>query len=110
VLSYLSANRDEKVFEAPEAFKVERPAGSLALGYRAHGCLGLHRAELESRVLWEEPLPRLKAVELTGASQSVRANFITSIGTLQIRCHIGLIHRRSVVQPIPKAPSHTHPG
>jgi hypothetical protein len=86
---------------------VDRPAANLAFGYGAHACLG----QLESRVLWEELLPRLKGVELTGNPRFVSANFISSVRTLPIRCHIApdCCTRSSAVRSI-KYPSSTRPG
>jgi cytochrome P450 len=55
-----SANRDERVFERPDAFDIHRPAQrNLALGIGRHHCIGSHLARLEGRVLLETLLARL---------------------------------------------------
>src|SRR5262249_5987536 len=60
LLLYPSANRDERVFERPFAFDVERdPNPHVAFGFGAHFCLGASLARLELRVLFEELSARL---------------------------------------------------
>jgi cytochrome P450 len=49
----------------------------MALGYGAHVCLGQHLARLEMRIFWEELLPRLKSVALTGQVKRVGASFVS---------------------------------
>jgi cytochrome P450 len=67
LLSYTSGNRDEEVFEDPFEFKVDRPTNKqIGFGYGAHVCLGQHLARMEMNILFEELLPRLKSLELTG--------------------------------------------
>src|SRR5262249_26473021 len=67
MLSYLSANNDETVFDEPERFRVDRDASRhIAFGTGAHACLGRHLARLEMRILFEELIPRLNTLELAG--------------------------------------------
>jgi cytochrome P450 len=85
-LAYPSGNRDEEVFDDPFAFKIDRtPNKHLAFGYGAHLCLGQHLAKMEMRVFWEELLPRLKSVELSGQPRFTEANFVGGIKSLPIR-------------------------
>lgn len=77
MLSYLSANRDEEVFEASFEFHVDRPANKhLAFGHGVHVCLGQHLAKLEMRILFEELLPRLAGVQLAGDLKWPQSSFI----------------------------------
>ncbi|WP_182358329.1 cytochrome P450 [Tomitella gaofuii] len=48
-----SANRDERVFDAPDAYRIERDssAGLLSFGVGTHYCLGVHLARLEATVV-----------------------------------------------------------
>lgn len=86
MLCYASGNRDEEVFDDPDAFRVDRkPNKHLAFGYGAHLCLGQHLAKMEMRILWEEMLPRLKSLELAGQPKQSQAVFVNGPKTLPIR-------------------------
>ncbi len=50
-----------------------------------HFCLGAHLARLELRVLFEELLPRVRHIELTGPVTALRLNFINGIKHLPVR-------------------------
>lgn len=59
-----SANRDERVFDAPDRFDVGRDAkGHLAFGLGLHFCLGSALARLEARVALEALVPLLACFE-----------------------------------------------
>jgi len=50
-----SATRDERFFENPDVFDVDRtPTLQLGLGYGIHSCLGAALARMESRIAIEE--------------------------------------------------------
>ncbi len=68
LLSYQSANRDERVFADPFTFDVTRPDADkhLGFGFGRHYCLGAHLARLEIRALFKELLPRLESIEPSG--------------------------------------------
>ena len=86
MLCYPSGNRDEAVFEDPDAFRPERsPNRHLAFGYGAHLCLGQHLAKMEMRILWEELMPRLKSLEFGGTPQRSEGAFVGGPKRLPIR-------------------------
>jgi cytochrome P450 len=88
-LAYLSANRDESVFEDPFRFDVGRqPNKHLAFGFGPHFCLGAQLARLETRCLFAELLPRLDSIELAGAPTSSATVFVGGLKTLPIRYSI----------------------
>ena len=85
-LAYPSGNRDEQVFEEPDAFRVDRkPNKHLAFGYGAHLCLGQHLAKMEMRILFEELIPRLQSVEAAGPARRSHGNFVGGPKSLPIR-------------------------
>jgi cytochrome P450 len=85
-LAYPSGNRDEEVFDEPDAFRIERsPNRHLAFGYGAHLCLGQHLAKMEMRILWEELIPRLQSLELAGEPKLAAASFVGGPKRLPIR-------------------------
>lgn len=85
MLCYASGNRDEEVFENPDAFDIDRtPNRQLAFGNGAHLCLGQHLARMEMRILFEELLPRLKSVRLDGDPRFVESFFVSGLKSLPI--------------------------
>jgi cytochrome P450 len=86
MLSYLSANNDDAVFDEPERFSVDRDASRhIAFGTGAHACLGQHLARLEMRVLFEELIPRLHTLELTGEPKRSASTFVGGPKTVPVR-------------------------
>jgi cytochrome P450 len=67
-LMYDAANRDEEVFEEPEAFDVTRRTSSqhLAFGYGTHACIGAPLVRMSTRALWERLLAQYPNFELDG--------------------------------------------
>jgi cytochrome P450 len=85
-LSYVSANRDEKVFDDPFRFDVGRnPNKHLAFGYGVHFCLGAALARMEVSSFFSELLPRLKSIELNGEPELIATTFVGGLKHLPIR-------------------------
>lgn len=84
---FLSANRDEEMFEDPYRLDFARkPNRQLAWGQGGpHVCLGMHLARLEVRVLFQELVARIKAIEPDGPEAFVRSNFVNGIKRLPVR-------------------------
>jgi cytochrome P450 len=86
MLSYLSANRDEEVFEQPDRFRLDRDASrNTTFGYGVHACLGQHLARLEMRVFFEELVSRLAWIEIAGAPRRSASIFIGGPKSLPVR-------------------------
>jgi cytochrome P450 len=87
LLSYLSANRDEAVFEDPFRFDIGRRNADehLAFGIGVHFCLGAHLARMEIEAFLRELLPRLEHVELAGEPESMATTFVGGPKRLPIR-------------------------
>jgi cytochrome P450 len=85
-LSYVSANRDEEVFDNPFRFDVGRnPNKHLAFGYGVHFCLGAALARMELNGFFTELLPRLKSIELNGEPELIATTFVGGLKHLPIR-------------------------
>ena len=83
---YTSANRDELVFDDPQAFDIRRrPNPHLSFGMGGHFCLGAHLARLEGRIFFQEVLDRFATIELHGDPVRVRSNLNNSLKTLPVR-------------------------
>ena len=86
MLNYVSANRDEAVFDDPFTFDPDRRKNQqIAFGFGAHVCLGQYLARMEMRILMEELLPRLKKIELAGEPARVESVFVGGLKRLPIR-------------------------
>jgi cytochrome P450 len=86
LLSYVSANRDEDIFENPFHFDVARdPNKHLAFGYGVHFCLGAALARMEVNSFFTELLPRLKSIDLTGPPEFVATTFVGGLKHLPVR-------------------------
>jgi cytochrome P450 len=84
-LAYLSANRDEDVFDDPFRFDVGRPDNKqVAFGYGVHFCLGAHLARLELRVFFEELLKRVDHIELAGEASRSATVFVGGLKHLPV--------------------------
>ncbi|MGW8376221.1 cytochrome P450 [Streptomyces sp. ODS28] len=86
VLWFASGNRDEQVFDDPYRFDVTRRKNDhLTFGKGGpHFCLGSALARLEMRVMFEELLPRVSGIRLTGEVRRVRSNFVNGIKELPV--------------------------
>ncbi|MEM9175742.1 MAG: cytochrome P450 [Myxococcota bacterium] len=83
LLLYPAGNRDERAFEDPDVFDVERwPNRHVAFGgYGVHHCLGASLARLELKILFEEVLDRMPDIHFASEAPLERRpnNFITGI-------------------------------
>jgi len=84
-LFYLSANRDETVFENPFEFNPARtPNRHLGFGLGGHFCLGRLLALTEIRTLMRELQSRVASVELAGTPQWTQSNFVGALKHLPV--------------------------
>lgn len=65
-----SAHRDERVFDEPDRFLIDREIGSklMSFGSGAHFCLGAHLARMEARVALTELFKRIRGYEVDEAN------------------------------------------
>ena len=87
---YISANRDEAAFRDPYRFDVARsPNEHVTFGPGGpHFCLGAHLARLETKILFQELLPRLRSIEPAGPVERMRSNFVNGIKHLPVRVEL----------------------
>lgn len=88
MLNYLSASRDEGVFEAPDEFRVTRRMANASFGHGAHVCLGQHLARAEMRIFFEEMLARVAQVELIGRATRCASIFVGGPTAVPLRCRV----------------------
>ena len=82
-----SANRDPAVFDAPEAFRIDRaPNPHLGFGRGTHYCLGAPLARLEARIGFDALFGAMTDIERTTADlDPVRSAFIYGVRSFPIR-------------------------
>ncbi|MEU7060609.1 cytochrome P450 [Streptomyces sp. NPDC046197] len=87
VVFHASANRDERVFAAPDAFHPGRtPNPHVSFGDGPHVCPGAHFARLQLRLLYREALRVLPSPPTTAApARRLVSNFINGLKSLPVR-------------------------
>ncbi|MEV6368543.1 cytochrome P450 [Micromonospora musae] len=86
VVSFTSANRDERVFAEPDRLDLSRhPNPHLAFGHGPHFCLGARLARCQLRALLEALLGRTAGVSYAGEPAYLRSNFQRGVKRLPIR-------------------------
>ena len=87
VMYYISADRDELVFDDPDEFDITRsPNPHLAFGGGGpHHCLGVSLARLEMRIMFEQLVEQVDHFELTAPPARLRSNFIHGLKHLQVK-------------------------
>jgi cholest-4-en-3-one 26-monooxygenase len=84
---YISANRDESVFDDPFSFDIKRsPNEHVAFGGGGeHYCLGANLARMEITIMLEELVKRAPKTELIGDVPRLRSNFVNGLKHLPVR-------------------------
>jgi len=83
---YISANRDEDIFDNGDVLDIERHNADrhLSFGYGIHFCMGSRIAELQLRVLWEEILQRFERIEVQDEPERVFSSFVRGYSSLPV--------------------------
>lgn len=88
LLSFASANRDERRWADPERFDITREsAGQLAFGYGEHACVGMGLARLEGAAVLGALLDRVSRIELADEPTRKINNLIRSFQSLPVTVH-----------------------
>ncbi|PCD02959.1 cytochrome P450 [Sphingomonas spermidinifaciens] len=87
VLWYLSANRDEALFEGADDFVLDRQNARrhLAFGFGIHRCIGARLADLQIRTLWEAILERGLSFEVEAEPLRIPSTFINGYQRVLVR-------------------------
>jgi cytochrome P450 len=90
LMMYASANRDDRKWDAPGSYKVERPGlvGHLGFGHGRHVCVGMHLARLEMRALLKAIVARVDRIEV-GAPVLRLNNVLRGFASLPARFVVG---------------------
>ena len=85
-LWYISANRDEEVFEDGDAIRFDRPNArrQLSFGYGIHRCVGARVAEIQLTTLMEEMIARDMRVHTLTEPTRVPACFVHGYTELMV--------------------------
>lgn len=86
LVSFASANRDERHWDDPERFDITREsAGQLAFGHGEHACIGMGLARLEGAAVLSSLVERVATIELDGPPVRKRNNLIRSFESIPVR-------------------------
>ena len=89
VVSFLSANYDERVFARPEEFDIGRdPNPHLSFGYGPHFCIGAQLAVAQMQALFLELTSRFDHIEALSEPLYLRSNFQRGVKSLPVRWHL----------------------
>jgi cytochrome P450 len=88
MVSYASANRDERRWDDADVFDITRDsAGQIAFGYGDHACAGMGLARLEGAAVLGALVERVEAFELRAPPVRKLNNLIRSFASLPIAVH-----------------------
>lgn len=83
---FVSANRDEAEFDAPQSFDIARKTNPhFGFGKGAHYCLGVHAARIEGKSLFDYILSRKTNIELAGTPEKMASYMFSGHAKLPIR-------------------------
>ena len=86
IVSYASANRDERQFDQPDRFIIDRSERqTLAFGHGPHGCAGQGLARMELTAVFEALAARIERLELAGEPTRTLNNVSRAFASLPIR-------------------------
>lgn len=86
MISFASANRDERRWDEPERFDITREsAGQLAFGHGVHACVGMGLARLEGTAVLRALAERVETIALDGSPVRKPNNLIRSLASLPVR-------------------------
>lgn len=86
ILSYASANRDERAFDQPDAFRIARKEKqNMGFGHGPHGCAGQGLARMELTAVFGALARTIRRFELAGEPKLALNNVTRSLRRLPLR-------------------------
>jgi cytochrome P450 len=86
LLSFGAANRDPRVFDEPDVYRVDRnPSQHIAFGFGAHLCLGAQLTRMEAQAVLRELVSRASRVELVGETRWSTNSSLRGPAHMQVR-------------------------
>ena len=87
IMYYGSANRDDKIFEQPEVFDIQRKNANrhLSFGFGKHVCIGNRVARMQLQMAYEKIFERYPTMHYTGEMEIAPNNFVHAISKLMVR-------------------------
>lgn len=90
IISYASANRDERHYAEPDSFRIDRrEKQNLGFGHGPHGCAGQGLARMELVAVFTALARRVGHLELAGTPERSLNNIAQGFGRLPIRVTAG---------------------
>lgn len=89
VMWYVSGNRDERFFDKPNDYIIDREnvRKHLSFGFGIHRCMGNRLAELQLRILWQEILKRYERIQVIGEPTRTISSFVHGYTEMNVRLH-----------------------
>lgn len=86
IVSFASANHDERQFKDPELFVIDRKEKlNLGFGYGPHGCAGQGLARMELIAVFGALASRIRRIELAGVPERVPNNIARAFSRIPAR-------------------------
>ena len=90
VVSYASANRDERQFEAPDAFRIDRrEKQNLGFGHGPHGCAGQALARMELTAVFAALSRQIRRLEPAGTPERALNNIARAFSKVPVQIIAG---------------------
>ena len=86
---YVSGNRDERFWDRPNDFIIDRPDARrhLSFGFGIHRCVGNRLGELQLNILWEELLKRFSDIEMLDEPSLTAGGFVKGYTWMPVILH-----------------------
>ncbi|HPF22199.1 MAG TPA: cytochrome P450 [Hyphomonas sp.] len=86
---YISGNRDEKFWDRPNDYLIDRPDARrhLSFGFGIHRCVGNRLGELQLQILWQELMERFSDIEVLAEPSFTSGAFVHGYTWMPVILH-----------------------